>query len=47
MGLYNKLVKTGELPEHDKYFREALIKAHRSGELVDLLCPEDEQHNRA
>ncbi len=47
MSLYNKLVKKGELPRHDKHFREALIKSHRSGELVDLICPDNNQNNEA
>jgi len=47
MGMYDELVKKGDLPPHDKYFREALIKSHKSGELVDLIYPDEMQDNKA
>jgi hypothetical protein len=47
MNMYDKLVKKGDLPAHDKHFREALIQSHKSGELVDLICPDEMQDNKA
>ena len=47
MDMYDKLVKKGDLPAHDKHFREALIASHRAGELVDLMCPDEMQDNKA
>lgn len=47
MSMYDKLVKKGELPAHDKHFRKALIQSHKAGELVDLICPDEIQDNKA
>ena len=47
MKMYDKLVKKGDLPAHDKHFRQALIQSHKSGELVDLICPDKMQNNKS